>query len=189
MKRVALLLCVTVMMVPGLAVSGGRNDVDIEVAVRVDGEMVGVDVHMSVIASRELVWAVLTDFGHMAGFVSNVRTSRVVSSQGNMLVVQQSGMAQYGTMSYSFDSTREIRLMPWDSIESRQLSGNMRSMFGLTRLSEKDGVTLVEYHADSVPGQWIPPLLGKIFIAHELREQFMQVREEMLRRKLRQEKH
>lgn len=185
MKRATLLLCIIMILVPCLAVSDERHDTDIEVIVTMEGETVGIDVHMPVAASRELVWAVLTDFGHMAGFVTNVRESRVVSSQGNTLVVRQSGTAQYGPVSFSFDSTREIRLAPWDSIESRQLSGNMRSMLGLTRLSEKDGVTLVDYHADSVPGQWIPPLLGKIFIAHELREQFQQLRDEVMRRKLR----
>lgn len=121
----------------------------------------------------------------MASFVANVRESRVVSSQGNVLVIQQSGTAQYGPLTFPFDSTREIRLTPWDSIESRQISGNTRKMLGLTRLSEKDGMTLVDYHADSIPGHWIPPLVGKAFIAHELREQFQQMRDEILRRKQR----
>lgn len=185
MKRMALLLCMTLLCVPLPSRADERHDADIEVSVLIEDETVSVDVHLPVAASRELVWAVLTDFAHMASFVTNVRASKVMSSQGNTLVIQQSGTAQYGPLSFPFDSIREIRLTPWDSIESRQISGNMRKMLGLTRLSEKDGVTLVDYHADSIPGSWIPPLVGKAFIAHELREQFQQLRDEMLRRKQR----
>jgi hypothetical protein len=88
----------------------------------------------------------------------------VNSSQGDVLVVSQRGTAKYGPLEFPFESTREIRLLPWDSIQSRQVSGNMRKMQGLTRLFDKDGATRIEYHADSIPGTWIPPLLGKMFI-------------------------
>lgn len=185
MKRKALLLCMILLGAPMSGWADERHDADIDVSVLVEDENVSVDVHLPVAASRELVWAVLTDFAHMSSFVTNLRESKVMSSQGNTLVIQQGGTAQYGPLKFPFDSTREIRLTPWDSIESRQISGNMRKMLGLTRLSEKDGVTLVDYHADSVPGHWIPPLVGKAFIAHELREQFQQLRDEMLRRKQR----
>lgn len=185
MKRMALLFCMALLCMPAPSRADERHDADIEVSVLVEDGNVSVDVHLPVAASRELVWAVLTDFAHMASFVSNVRASKVMSSQGNTLVIQQSGTAQYGPLSFDFDSIREVRLTPWDSIESRQISGNMRKMLGLTRLSEKDGMTLVDYHADSIPGNWIPPLLGKTFIAHEVREQFQQLRDEMLRRKQR----
>ena len=44
--------------------------VDVQVALQ-DGKVV-LDVTASVAAEREQVWAVLTDYEHMAGFVSNL---------------------------------------------------------------------------------------------------------------------
>lgn len=170
-------------MCPLASFADTRHDGDIQVKVEVDGENVSVDVSMPIEANRELVWAVLTDFSHMAGFIGNVRESKVISSQGDVLVISQRGTAKYGPLDFPFETTREIRLAPWNSIQSRLISGNMRKMQGLTRLFDSGTATRLEYHADSIPGTWIPPLLGKTFIAHELREQFQQMRDEIMRRK------
>jgi hypothetical protein len=183
MKKLVLWICLVLALCPVLVLADARHDSDIVVKVAIDAEKVSVDVSMPVAANRELVWAVLTDFSHMAGFIANVRESKVNSSQGDVLVVTQRGTARYGPLEFPFESTREIRLTPWDSIQSRQISGNMRKMQGLTRIFDNAGATRVEYHADSIPGTWIPPLLGKVFIAHEVREQFQQMRDEMMRRK------
>ena len=187
MVRWLFLMCVLLCGVASVSWADERHDDDIDVTVAVDEEKVSVDVHLPVAASRELVWSVLTDFAHMASFISNVQESKVMSSQGDKLVVRQSGTARYGPLSYSFDSVREIQLVPWDTIVTKLISGSMRRMDGLTRLSGQGNLTQVDYHADSVPGQWIPPLFGKAFIAHELREQFQQMRDEIMRRKQRQE--
>ena len=166
---------------PGWA--DARHDKDIVVQVEIRGETVSVDLVMPVEAAREQVWAVLTDFARMANFVVNLRESKILSSQGDVLMISQRGTASYGPMSFPFESTREIRLTPWDSIQSRMISGNMRKMTGLTQLFDDGNGTRVVYHADSTPGVWIPPLVGKTFIAHEIREQFQQMRDEIMRRK------
>lgn len=184
MKILALtvLLCCTLLNSVS-ACADARHDSDIVVRVAVDGETVSVDVTMPIEANRELVWAVLTDFSHMASFVTNVHESKVISSQGDVLVISQRGSAKYGPLDFPFESTREIRLTAWDSIQSRQISGNMRKMQGLTQLIENGNGTRMIYHTDSIPGTWIPPLIGKVFVAHEVREQFQQMRDEIMRRK------
>lgn len=187
MKKFVLLALLWLTLNPLVSTADERHDSDIVVKVQIDGENVSVDVSMPVEAARELVWAVLTDFSHMASFIGNVRESKVVSSQGDVLVIMQRGTAKYGPLDFPFESTREIRLTPWDSIQSRLVSGNMRKMQGLTLLSDSGSATRVEYHADSMPGTWIPPFVGKTFIAHEMREQFQQMRDEIMRRKLRLE--
>lgn len=174
-------LCLSLTAVASWA--DARHDADILVEVTVEGENVTVDLKMTVAASREQVWAVLTDFAHMASFVSHVRESKIVSSQGDVLVINQRGTAKYGPIRFPFDSTREIRLTPWDSIQSRMISGNLRKMAGLTQLIDDGTGTRIVYHSDSIPGVWIPPWGGKIFIAHEVREQFQQMRDEIMRRK------
>jgi hypothetical protein len=188
MKKTTFLLCLCLLLLSAASCADERHDEDIVVQVQIEGENVSADVNMPVDASREQVWVVLTDFAHMASFVANVRESKIISSQGDVLMISQRGTAKYGPLSFPFESTREIRLTPWERIQSRLVSGNMRKMTGLTLLSDLGAGTRVVYHTDSIPGVWIPPLVGKTFIAHEMREQFQQMRDEIMRRKRAQTK-
>ncbi len=156
---------------------------DIEVKVNMAGENIIVDVTFSVSATQQEVWAVLVDFDHMADFVSNLKESKVVSVSGNTLTIFQRGAAIYGPVSYPFESTRKIRLMPFHKIRTHLISGNMRKMEGTTHLVDEGGRTRVIHHTDTIPDLWIPSVLGKVFIEHEMREQFQEMRNEIIKRK------
>ncbi|MDE2118254.1 MAG: SRPBCC family protein [Betaproteobacteria bacterium] len=160
-----------------------QHDKDIEVKVQVVGDNVIVDLSLVVPATQQQVWAVLTDFDHMAGFISNLKESRVVSSLADTTKVFQRGTAKYGPISFPFESTREMQLTPFDKIRSHMISGNMRRMEGTTQLVDEGAQTRIIYHTDSIPGVWIPPIVGKVFIEHEIREQFQEMRNEIIRRK------
>lgn len=174
---VIVLLCAT-MVAPAAADPAG----DVAVAVDLVGETVEVQVAFSVPASRALTWAVLTDFDHMTAFISNLRASRVESRQGNVLRVTQQGAARRGFLAFPFDVTREIHLTPMSRIESHLIRGSMKSQDGVTELSGMDEETRVVFHGRSVPDVWIPPVVGKTFIEREIREQFFELRGEILRR-------
>ncbi|MBI3222389.1 MAG: SRPBCC family protein [Nitrosomonadales bacterium] len=146
------------------------------------GDEVIVDLNLLVPATRQEAWAVLTDFEHMSGFVSNLKESRGMASAGDTLEIFQRGSAAYGPISFPFESTRAIQLTPPEKIQSHLLSGSMRKMEGTTRLTQEGAQTRIVYHADTVPGVWIPPLVGKTFIEHETREQFNEMRHEIIRR-------
>ena len=165
------------------ALADPRQDEDIEVKVKIVGENVIVDLTLVVPATRQEVWAVLIDFERMAGFVSNLKESRVVSISGDTLKIFQRGSATYGPISFPFESTREIRLIPFDKIHSHMISGNMRKMEGTTQLVDEGEQTRIIYHTDTIQGVWIPPIAGKIFIEHEIREQFYEMRNEIIKRK------
>lgn len=175
-------VCLTLLMVAAFAEP--QHDEEIKVKVQIAGENVVVDLGMTVPATRQETWAVLTDFEHMAGFVSNLKESKVLAASGEMLKIFQRGTASYGPAKFPFESTREMRLTPFDKIQSHMISGNMRKMEGVTLLADEGGQTRIIYHADSVPGVWIPPIVGKVFIEHETREQFREMRNEIIRRKL-----
>jgi len=182
MKKIAAILTL-LSLFQAQAFADSGNDKDIEVKVRVNGEDVVVDVSFPVPATQQEVWAVMTDFDHMASFISNVQTSRVIDRSGNILHIAQQGKAQHGPLSFAFDSVREIRLYPVDRIQSHLVSGKMRKLEGDTQIRVEGDATRVAYHGDSIPGVWIPPIVGKIFIENELREQFRDMRNEIARRK------
>ena len=160
------------------------QDEDIEVKVKITGENVVVDLSLDVTATRQQVWTVLTDFDHMSSFVSNLKESKVISTSGFAQKIFQRGAASYGLIDFPFESTREIQLSPYDTIQSHMISGNMRKMDGTTRLVDESGRTRIIFHSDSIPGYWLPPIAGKLFIEHETREQFQEIRNEILKRKL-----
>lgn len=156
---------------------------DIQVDVSLHGELVLVDARFSVAATLEEAWSVLTDFDGMAGFIANLRSSAVVARSGDTLQVEQKGRADYGPWSFSFDTLREIHLNPYHEIRSRLLHGSMKKLDGTTTLTPDGEGTRVSYHGESIPGTWVPPIAGPAFIAHETREQFHEMRNEILRRK------
>ena len=155
----------------------------IEVVIQVDGETVHADVNLTVHATPLEVWAVLTDFGHMQEFVSNLTSSQVLSREGNLVMVAQKGKASVGPLSFEFDSIREIQLTPFELISTRQVGGNLKKFDGTTHLAAENGHTRIHHHSDAIPNVWIPPLIGRKFIESETREQFAEIRQEILRRK------
>jgi hypothetical protein len=183
MRKISFLLLAWSMLVMAPALADAVHKKNIEVKVRVAGENVIVDVIFAVAATRQEVWVVLTDFENMADFVSNQKESKVVGGSGDTLKVFQRGSATYGPITFPFESTREILLTPFDKIQSHMISGNMRKMEGMTQLIDEGGQTRIIYHTDTVQEHWIPPIVGNTFIEHEIREQFDEMRNEILRRK------
>lgn len=153
------------------------------VTVHKNGDAIVVDVSFSVAASQQEAWGVLTDFDHMSEFISNLQSSKVISRNGNKLQVEQVGKAARGLFSFSFESVREIELTPHSTIRSRLLSGSLKKMDGATHLSSEGDATRVEFHGESIASLWVPPVVGAKFIGSEVREQFREMRAEILRRR------
>ncbi|MBI3478936.1 MAG: hypothetical protein HY016_01025 [Nitrosomonadales bacterium] len=167
----------------GEAMADSLPSEDISVQVQISGNNVIVDLSLVVPANPQETWAVLTDFEHMSGFISSLKESKVIGISGDVLQIYQRGSSMYGPVSFPYESTREIRLLPFNQIRSHMISGNMLKMEGTTLLTEEGGQTRIVYHADTITGVWIPPVVGKIFIEHGTREQFQQMRNEIIKRK------
>jgi len=156
---------------------------DIAVAIRRDGDAIDVDVQLRVEATPQQVWDVLTDYGHMADFVSNVAMSRIVRREDDRLDVAQTSRLTFGPFAFTFDNAREIELVPLREIRSKVVSGDMKGSAFTTRLFGEGGETRITNHGRFLPDRWIPPLIGTAVLEAETRKQFAEFREEMLRRK------
>jgi carbon monoxide dehydrogenase subunit G len=155
---------------------------DIEIKVKHDGEQVTVDAEFIVPVVPQQAWTVLTDFENIPSFNSGILSSKVTSRTGNNLHVWQKGISKYGILSFSFESIREINLIPFTKIQERMISGSMQKMEETTQLLPEGNHTRIAYHAVFIPGMRVPPLLGNVFIRHEAREQFQQLANEIIRR-------
>lgn len=159
-----------------------RHDKEIEIRVQNDGERVLVYATFVVPIGPQQAWAVLTDFDNIPNFISSVQSSKVTSGTGNNLQVSQRGITQFGFFVFSFDSVREVNLTPFNKIQERMISGNMRKMEETTVLMPEGNQTRITYNADIVPGLWILRFAGQFFIENKVREQFQQIKNEMIRR-------
>lgn len=143
-----------------------------------------VEIEMLAPVPLAIAWKVLTDFNQMGRFVPNVESSRIVSAQGDVLKIEQTGRVRFWPLSQRFESVREITLRGGTSeILARQLTGTARRMESRMRLKAiENGNTRLEYRAEIVPDGPLPPLLGPAVVRHETAEQFSAMIAEMVRR-------
>ena len=154
------------------------------IEVRVDrrGELVVVDVEASVAAAPHLAWAVLTDYDHMASYLSMLKSSTVVRRDGNALQVEQTGEAHRAFLHFTFRSLRAVELVPTKEIRSHLISGDFKSYVFTTRLTDKGTHTQISHHGEYVPVNWVPPGIGPALIKEETTKQYQELIAEMLRR-------
>jgi carbon monoxide dehydrogenase subunit G len=125
---------------------------------------------------------VLTDFEHMAEFVPNLSSSRVLARTGNRYRITQQGTANFGPFSFHFESERQIEVLADGRILAQAISGSSKSMHSEMRIHSEGRGTRLEYRVEMVPEQWIPSNIGVNLLRHELAEQFSAISREMERR-------
>ena len=161
--------------------SGAEREV--AVAVREAGDAFIVQATIRPPVSLRTAWDVLVDFDHMVGILSNLTASKVVSRNGNVLIVKQEGVARLGIFSFPFTAEREIRMEPQKRIVAKNLSGTLRRMESELRLvpTGAEGIR-IEYRAEFAFDSIVAGLFGVSFLNHEVEEQFQSIVAEMKRR-------
>jgi len=155
---------------------------EIAVEVHKNGPEVVVHVDCPVRAPRGIVWEVLTDYDHMASFVTNLTASELRARDGDTLQVFQRGSAARGPLSFSFENLREIRLVPQQEIRSRLISGTLKASEFTTRIVDGANELHIINSGHFTPEVWVPPVIGPAVIEAETRKQFEEIRAEIRRR-------
>ena len=159
-------------------------DRSVDVSVRMQGDEVIVDVNCHVRATPQEAWAVMTDYDHATEFISKLEKSVILSRTGDTLLVSQKGRMGYGPFSVPIETVTEIRLTPYERMQPRLASGNMKKNDGTTRLIPDATGTRIVYHLESIPETWVPPIIGRAIVEFETRARFGQLLDEILRRKV-----
>ncbi|MFH1045031.1 MAG: SRPBCC family protein [Pseudomonadota bacterium] len=139
--------------------------------------------NLHVRATPQEAWAVMADYDHATAFILKLEKSVILSRTDEMLLVEQKGEMGYGPFSVTIESVSEIRLTPFEEMQSRMISGNMKKSEATTRLIADATGTWIVSHLESIPDVWMPPLIGRVMIEFEARARFRQLRDEILRRK------
>jgi hypothetical protein len=182
--RAAAMLCLFAVAAwagPAAATSGG--DQDIAVKVRKERSQYEIDFEFTVRATIEQTWNVLADFEHMAQILSNMDSSRIVSRDGNRIMVAQTSHGKVGLIHVSVDGLREIVLTPPTEIRSHLIKGDLKASDFTTELHDEGAVTRITGHGKLVVAAWVGLALGADRVAAQTRQQYQELRDEILRRK------
>lgn len=155
----------------------------ITVNIRREGEAISVDVDLVVDATPQQVWDVMTDYNHMARFVSSVKMSQIVGQTEGKLEVAQSSHFGFGPFVLTLENVREIEFVPLREIHSTLIRGDMKASVFTTRIVADGDGTRISNHGRFTPDRWIPPVIGSALLESATRKQFAEFRAEILRRK------
>ncbi|KQV79108.1 cyclase/dehydrase [Massilia sp. Root351] len=128
-----------------------------------------VDASGVVQAPLATVWKTLTTYERMNEFVPDMASCRVLSRNGNEVIIEQFGTARFLFMSKSIHLVVRATETPMQSIDIALISGDMKhyeSRWELFPLPE--GGTRVVYTGRLVPNFYVPGLLGTNIIRGDI---------------------
>lgn len=146
----------------------------LEVSVnRVDAEtrhMYEVDATATVAAPLPKVWRILTGYERMSEFVPDLESCKVLSRNGNEVIIEQFGVARFLFMSKAIHLIVRATEQPMSSIDISLISGDMKhyeSKWELIPVPETGGTKIV-YSGRLLPNFYVPGILGANMIRSDI---------------------
>jgi len=121
-------------------------------------------------AAPAAVWKTLTSYERMTEFVPDLSACRVLSRNGNEVVIEQQGMARFLFMSNPIHLVVRALEKPMTSIDIDLISGDMRhyeARWTLTPMPDTGG-TRILFSSRLIPGFYVPGMLGTTMIKGDI---------------------
>ncbi|MGK5017885.1 SRPBCC family protein [Janthinobacterium sp. HLS12-2] len=139
--------------------------------IEVDGQrMYEVDASGSVQAPLASVWKTLTTYERMNEFVPDLSSCRVLSRNGNEVIIEQQGVARFLFMNHAIHLVVRATETPFTAIDIALISGDMRhyeSRWNLYPIPETGGTRIV-FSSRLMPGFYVPGMLGTTMIRGDI---------------------
>ncbi|MCL6483647.1 MULTISPECIES: SRPBCC family protein [Janthinobacterium] len=139
--------------------------------IEIDGQrMYEVDASGSVQAPPASVWKTLTTYERMHEFVPDLSSCRVLSRNGNEVIIEQQGMARFLFMNYAIHLVVRATETPSTSIDIALISGDMRhyeARWNVYPVTETGGTRIV-FSSRLMPGFYVPDMLGTSMIRGDI---------------------
>jgi ribosome-associated toxin RatA of RatAB toxin-antitoxin module len=114
----------------------------------------------TVAAAPDAVWRILTDYEHMSDYVPNLKSARVVSRDGDKVVIEQLGAAKFLFFSHAIRLVVQVHEQAPNRFDVTLVDGDMkvyRCTWELVPLP--DGGTRLLYTAAIAPKFYVPGML------------------------------
>jgi len=148
---------------PKLEVSVNRIDQDGQ-------HMYEVDSTGTVAAALPKVWRILTGYERMSEFVPDMESCKVLSRNGNEIIIEQFGVARFLFMSKTIHLIVRAVEQPMSAIDISLISGDMKhyeSRWELVPVPETGGTKII-YHGKLQPNFYVPGILGSKMIRGDI---------------------
>ena len=169
-----LMLSAATWSAPVLAQAPRLDSSHLKVEVRrieVDAQrMYEVSANAVVQAAPAAVWKTLTGYERMSEFVPDLSSCRVLSRNGNEVIIEQQGTARFLFMSHPVRLVVRAMETPMTSIDIDLISGDMRhyeSRWALSPNPETGGTRIV-FSSRLIPGFYVPGMLGTTMIRGDI---------------------
>ena len=147
------------------------------------GDAVNVYAEVRLDVDPKIAWDVLSDYDHLAEFIPDMSYSRVLSRDGDKVIVEQKG--DFGVLFFRqpIELKLEIVETPRRTIVAHAVGGSFREMSGRYDLESGEGRGVrISYAGHFVPGFALPPFLGIIGVRHTAAVQLTALVDEIVRR-------
>lgn len=137
----------------------------------------------TVAASSSAVWAVLTDYDGIGGFVKSMKRSKVVESRvDGVVVVEQEATGGAFVFTRSVRVTLEIRREPGRLVFNDVARDDFWGYAGSWSVAPSGGGSEVVYKLNAMPDFFVPAFMMRSGMKKGARELLEQVRAEIVRR-------
>jgi polyketide cyclase/dehydrase/lipid transport protein len=177
-----LVFCAALILHAGWALAATAVPADPKVTVEESAGVYQVLATFNVPEPQAIALAVLTDYDHIAEFMPDVRTSRILERSAAGLVVEQEAVAHVLMFSKKIHLVLDIREGP-GRIQFTDRCGKSFSRYeGGWTLSSKGGVTSIEYRLLAQPTFDVPEFLLKSLLKRDSTRMIERLRAEFAAR-------
>lgn len=170
----------TLAVSPGLVRAAAADS--IESRIERHGEYITVNASVLMEVDERIAWEVLSDYGNLAQFIPDMKTSRVVSRNGNRVVVEQKGEFGFFFYRQPVNVVLEVLEEPRRRIDARRISGNIRDLQTHYELKASDAGVKLDYVGRFIPEFSVPPLFGLPLVRRVVERRFRAMVDEIERR-------
>ena len=155
---------------------------DVQIRTARDGDFVTVSAYAVMKVDPHVAWAVLSDYDHLARFIPDMKSSRVVSRQGNLVRVEQKGDVGFFFYKEPVSMLLEVCEEPQTRISARGIEGNVKGLETRYELHSSEAGTRLVYAGRFEPDFTIPPLIGMPLVNRLIERRFRAMVNEIQRR-------
>jgi ribosome-associated toxin RatA of RatAB toxin-antitoxin module len=165
-----------------LSLSSRAGPPELAIQIERQGEFITVNASALMQVDARIAWEVLSDYDHLAQFIPDMKSSRVVSRTGNRVVVEQKGVFGFFFYRQAVDVTLEVQEQPQRRIDARRIAGNIRDLETRYELETAAAGVRFDYSGRFVPNFSLPPLIGMPIVRRIVERRFRAMVDEIVRR-------
>jgi ribosome-associated toxin RatA of RatAB toxin-antitoxin module len=154
----------------------------IETHIDRQGEYITVNASALMQVDAQIAWDVLSDYDHLAQFIPDMKSSRVVSRDGDRVRVEQKGDFGFFFYRQPVEVMLEVVEEPRRRIDARRISGNIRDLETRYELEASDAGVKLDYVGRFIPDFPVPPFFGMAMVRRIIERRFRAMVDEIERR-------